>query len=111
MYVLYQTLCLIDVLWHFMYNWHIKVLTIKAAVEYIEGVCCSMQYLDHLFERDPKCGGVYHERQVELYAKFDSDKLLPFLQSCSDIPLQNVSVDLYLFIGASVFFIESVVRA
>ena len=50
-----------------------------------------LQYLDHLFERDPKCGGVYHERQVELYAKFDSEKLLPFLRSCNDIPLQNVN--------------------
>ena len=50
-----------------------------------------LQYLDHLFERDPKCGGVNHERQVELYAKFDSEKLLPFLRSCNDIPLQNVN--------------------
>ncbi|XP_065900224.1 vacuolar protein sorting-associated protein 41 homolog [Dysidea avara] len=27
--------------------------------------------------------------QVELYAKFDKDKLLPFLRLCNDIPLQK----------------------
>lgn len=49
-----------------------------------------MQYLDGLFERDPKAGGENHERQVELYAKYDAEKLLPFLRSCNDIPLQKV---------------------
>ena len=53
----------------------------------------SLQYLDGLFERDPKAGGENHERQVELYAKYDAEKLLPFLRSCNDIPLQKVSVN------------------
>ena len=52
----------------------------------------SLQYLDGLFERDPKAGGENHERQVELYAKYDAEKLLPFLRSCNDIPLQKVSL-------------------
>lgn len=50
----------------------------------------SEQYLDGLFKDDPKAGPEYHERQVELYAKFDSEKLLPFLRSCNDIPLEKV---------------------
>ena len=45
-----------------------------------------------MFERDPKSGGQYHERQVELYAKFEPNKLLAFLRSCNDIPLQRVSI-------------------
>lgn len=48
------------------------------------------QYLDGMFERDPKSGGQYHERQVDLYAKFEPGKLLAFLRSCNDIPLQRV---------------------
>ena len=52
----------------------------------------SLQYLDGLFERDPKAGAEYHERQVDLYARYDPDKLLPFLRSCNDIPLQKVGV-------------------
>lgn len=49
-----------------------------------------LQYLDGLFDEDPKAGGENHEMQVELYAKFDPEKLLPFLRSCNDIPLQKV---------------------
>ena len=49
-----------------------------------------LQYLDGLFQKDTKAGGEYHARQVELYAIYDSDKLLPFLRSCNDIPLQKV---------------------
>lgn len=49
-----------------------------------------MQYLDGLFQKDPKAGGQYHQRQVELYANYDKEKLLPFLRSCTDIPLQKV---------------------
>ena len=58
------------------------------------GTCtyASPQYLDGLFERDPKAGAEYHERQVDLYAQYDPDKLLPFLRSCNDIPLQKVGV-------------------
>ena len=62
-----------------------------------------MQYLDGLFERDPKAGGENHERQVELYAKYDAEKLLPFLRSCNDIPLQKVQETIkepYLLIKA-----------
>ena len=51
---------------------------------------CTGQYLDALFQEDSKCGSEYHEMQVELYAKFDKDKLLPFLRLCNDIPLQKV---------------------
>ena len=49
-----------------------------------------LQYLDGLFQKDPKAGGPYHERQVQLYAIYDAEKLLPFLRSCNDIPLQKV---------------------
>ncbi len=46
-----------------------------------------------MFESNPKYGSEFgfHERQVELYAKYDKDKLLLFLRSCNDIPLQKVS--------------------
>ena len=55
-----------------------------------KGLLSFTQYLDCMFERDPKSGGLYHERQVELYAKFEPSKLLAFLRSCNDIPLQRV---------------------
>jgi hypothetical protein len=52
-------------------------------------VSCILQYLDGLFQKDPKAGGRYHQKQVELYATFDEERLLPFLRSCTDIPLQQ----------------------
>ena len=55
-----------------------------------------LQYLDGLFQKDPKAGGQYHQRQVELYATYDPDKLLPFLRSCNDIPLQKVCVYIHM---------------
>ena len=55
-----------------------------------------LQYLDGLFQKDPNMGGLYHQRQVELYATYDSEKLLPFLRSCTDIPLQKVCVCIVL---------------
>ncbi|XP_064401865.1 vacuolar protein sorting-associated protein 41 homolog [Halichondria panicea] len=61
----------------------VKELDVSSHEKYLH------MYLDCLFEQDPKCGGVYHERQVELYARFDPDKLLLFLRSCNDIPLQK----------------------
>ena len=54
----------------------------------------TLQYLDGLFQKDPKSGGPYHERQVQLYALYDAEKLLPFLRSCNDIPLQKVCVSI-----------------
>ena len=53
-----------------------------------------VQYLDCLFDYNPKYGGEFHfhERQVDLYAKYDPDKLLLFLRSCNDIPLQKVKL-------------------
>lgn len=56
-----------------------------------------LQYLDGLFQKDPKAGGQYHQRQVELYATYDPDKLLPFLRSCNDIPLQKVCVYIRMY--------------
>ena len=54
--------------------------------------CSLFQYLDCMFDWNPKYGSEFgfHERQVELYAKYDKDKLLLFLRSCNDIPLQKV---------------------
>lgn len=49
------------------------------------------QYLDALFDRDPRAGSEFHERQVQLYADYDKKKLLPFLRACNDIPLKKVS--------------------
>jgi hypothetical protein len=46
-------------------------------------------YLDKLFDKDPKAGSEYHERQVQLYADYNKKKLLPFLRACNDIPLQK----------------------
>jgi len=45
-----------------------------------------------MFDWNPKYGSEFnfHQRQVELYAKYDKDKLLLFLRSCNDIPLQKV---------------------
>ncbi len=43
-----------------------------------------------MFEKNPKLGGEFHDKQVELYAKYDPDKLQLFLRSCNDIPLQKV---------------------
>ena len=37
-------------------------------------------YLDVLFDKDPRAGANFHEMQVELYADFDQTKLLPFLR-------------------------------
>ena len=50
-----------------------------------------LQYLDALFQEDTKGGSEYHDMQVELYAKFEREKLLPFLRLCNDIPLQKVN--------------------
>ena len=61
-------------------------------VHIVHYVFIVLQYLDGMFERDPKSGGQYHERQVDLYAKFEPNKLLAFLRSCNDIPLQRVFV-------------------
>ncbi|CAI8019232.1 Vacuolar protein sorting-associated protein 41 homolog, partial [Geodia barretti] len=61
----------------------VKVLDSTHTVEYLH------KYLDGLFQKDPKAGGQYHQRQVELYATYDKEKLLPFLRSCTDIPLQK----------------------
>ncbi|XP_003382724.1 PREDICTED: vacuolar protein sorting-associated protein 41 homolog [Amphimedon queenslandica] len=47
------------------------------------------RYLDLLFDRDPKAGSEYHERQVQLYADYNRKKLLPFLRACNDIPLKK----------------------
>lgn len=52
----------------------------------------TLQYLDALFQEDTRCGSEYHEMQVELYAKYEREKLLPFLRLCNDIPLQKVSI-------------------
>ena len=57
------------------------------------GMMFQFQYLDGLFEKDPKAGGQYHQRQVQLYATYDQEKLLPFLRSCTDIPLQKVNMN------------------
>ena len=43
-----------------------------------------------MFERNPKSGSEFHQKQVELYAKYEPHKLLLFLRSCNDIPLQKV---------------------
>jgi hypothetical protein len=61
----------------------VKVLDSTHTAEYLH------KYLDGLFQKDPKAGGQYHQRQVELYATYDKEKLLPFLRSCTDIPLQK----------------------
>ena len=61
--------------------------------------CLSVQYLDSLFEKDSKAGVEYHERQVELYAKHDSGKLLRFLRTCPAVPLEKVSLIKFLIFG------------
>ena len=50
------------------------------------------QYLDALFRADSRAAPHHHPKQVELYAKFEPDKLLPFLQVCTDVPLREVGV-------------------
>eukprot|EP00731_Ephydatia_muelleri_P008659 Em0004g997a len=45
------------------------------------------KYLDSLYEKDSKAGVEYHERQVELYAKYDRGKLLRFLRTGTAVPL------------------------
>eukprot|EP00731_Ephydatia_muelleri_P008656 Em0004g994a len=47
----------------------------------------SAEYLDSLYEKDSKAGVEYHERQVELYAKYDRGKLLRFLRTGTAVPL------------------------
>lgn len=46
-------------------------------------------YLDTLFIADSKAAPQYHSRQVKLYAKYDKNKLLSFLQVCTNIPLKE----------------------
>lgn len=47
------------------------------------------QYLDALFQKDPNHGKDFHAMQVELYAEFDRDRLLPFLKTSNYYPLQQ----------------------
>ncbi|RCH83374.1 Vacuolar protein sorting-associated protein 41, partial [Rhizopus stolonifer] len=46
-------------------------------------------YLDALFNRDRHLGYQFHDMQVELYAEFDSSKLLDFLRASHYISLEK----------------------
>ena len=46
------------------------------------------RYLDALFDKDPRAGASFHEKQVELYADYDPGKLLPFLRQSHSYRLE-----------------------
>ncbi|XP_071478787.1 vacuolar protein sorting-associated protein 41 homolog [Diadema antillarum] len=46
-------------------------------------------YLDALFQKDANQGRDFHAMQVELYAEFDRERLLPFLKTSNYYPLQQ----------------------
>eukprot|EP01028_Stygiella_incarcerata_P005684 TRINITY_DN236_c1_g2_i1.p1 TRINITY_DN236_c1_g2~~TRINITY_DN236_c1_g2_i1.p1 ORF type:complete len:1216 (-),score=394.06 TRINITY_DN236_c1_g2_i1:274-3921(-) len=47
------------------------------------------RYLDAVFEKDATHASEFHEMQVELYAKYDKEKLLRFLQKSHFYPLEK----------------------
>ncbi|XP_076360932.1 vacuolar protein sorting-associated protein light isoform X2 [Tachypleus tridentatus] len=46
-------------------------------------------YLDRLFQKDPELGEDHHGLLVQLYAEFDPHRLLSFLQSSNNYPLET----------------------
>ena len=92
--VLYMCVCIIQYYIQYYTVLYMCVCIIHYYIQYYSQyytcVCVCVQYLDTLFERDPKAGSSYHEQQVSLYADYDQKKLLPFLRACNDIPLQKV---------------------
>lgn len=46
-------------------------------------------YLHGLFKKDPHIAHEFHEYQIELYAKYDYTKLLPFLRQSNYYPLEK----------------------
>ena len=48
------------------------------------------KYLHALFVKDPHAGSAFHELQVELYAEYEPNKLLPFLRQSNHYPLKMV---------------------
>ena len=66
----------------------------------------SLQYLDALFRVDSKAATENHFKQVELYAKFEPNKLLPFLQVCTSVPLKEVGVTKEKFSNVIAQFVQ-----
>lgn len=50
-------------------------------------------YLDALFDKDPHLAFDYSDLQVDLYAEYDSNKLMEFLRASNYYSLERVSLD------------------
>ena len=58
-------------------------------------LCCFIvQYLDSLFQKDPNISRDYHTMQVVLYAEYEREKLLKFLQNSQYIILAQAQKEL-----------------